>query len=100
MKNWPNSMPRRTFIKGIASSAAVVLTGCAETDPPTYGNLLRMGDVLTYKAHRLLLPGQSLAREYDSSYISSVPAIGTTNPADANQAKPIQAHHIAKNTIP
>lgn len=86
MKKLSSSMPRRTFIKGIASSAALLVTGCTENDPPTYGNLLRMGDVLTYKAHRLLLSGQSLAREYDRSNISSVPAIGTTNPADSNQA--------------
>ena len=32
--------------------------------PPTYGNLLRMGDTFTYAAHRALLPGQSLVREY------------------------------------
>jgi DMSO/TMAO reductase YedYZ molybdopterin-dependent catalytic subunit len=31
---------------------------------------------------RLLLPAHSLAREYDYADISSVPAIGTTNPAD------------------
>ena len=80
------SMPRRKFIRGIASSAAVVLAGCTETDPPTYGNVLRMGDVLTYKAHRLLLPKHSLAREYEYSDISSVPAIGTTNPADPEKS--------------
>lgn len=85
MKNKRQSIPRRTFIKGLAASAGVSLAGCAETDPPTYGNILRMGDLVTYKAHRLLLPEQSLAREYDFSDISSVPAIGTTNPADSNQ---------------
>jgi DMSO/TMAO reductase YedYZ molybdopterin-dependent catalytic subunit len=79
------SLPRRTFIRGLASSAGVMVAGCAETDPPTYGNLLRMGDLLTYKAHRLLLPEQALAREYDYSDISSVPAIGTTDPADPTQ---------------
>jgi DMSO/TMAO reductase YedYZ molybdopterin-dependent catalytic subunit len=79
------SAPRRKFIKGVAASAGVILTGCSKYDPPTYGNLLRMGDLLTYKAHRLLLPGQALAREYEYSDISSVPAIGTTNPADPNQ---------------
>ena len=78
-------MPRRTFIKGLASSASVMLAGCAETEPPTYGNLLRMGDLLSYKAHRLLLPGQALAREYEYSDISSAPAIGTTNPGDPAQ---------------
>ena len=77
-------IPRRAFITGLASSAGVLLAGCAQTEPPTYGNVLRMGDLLTYKAHRLLLPAHSLAREYDYSDISSVPAIGTTNPADAD----------------
>jgi DMSO/TMAO reductase YedYZ molybdopterin-dependent catalytic subunit len=75
-------MPRRVFIKGLASSAGLVLAGCTQTDPPTYGHVLRMGDLLTYKAHRLLLPAHSLAREYELSDISSVPAIGTTNPSD------------------
>lgn len=80
-----SATPRRTFIMALASTAGVALAGCGETDPPTYGNVLRMGDLLTYKAHRLLLPEHSLAREYDHSDITSVPAIGTTNPADANQ---------------
>jgi DMSO/TMAO reductase YedYZ molybdopterin-dependent catalytic subunit len=80
--NQPSRMPRRVFIKGLASSAGLVLAGCTPTDPPTYGNVLRMGDLLTYKAHRLLLPAHSLAREYEYSDISSVPAIGTTNPSD------------------
>ena len=39
-----------------------------------------MGDTLTYAAHRALLPGQSLAREYSHKDITSFPAIGTTNP--------------------
>ena len=77
-------MKRRAFIKGMASSAGVLLAGCTQTDPPTYGHVLRMGDLLTYKAHRLLLPAHSLAREYDYSDISSVPAIGTTNPDDSD----------------
>ncbi|HEY7641457.1 MAG TPA: molybdopterin-dependent oxidoreductase [Steroidobacteraceae bacterium] len=75
-------IPRRAFITGIASSAGLLLAGCSQTDPPTYGHLLRMGDLLTYKAHRLLLPAHSLAREYEYADISSVPAIGTTNPAN------------------
>ena len=51
----------------------------------TYGNLLRMGDLLNYKAHRLLLNGQSLVREYETRDIPAAPAIGTTNPADPHQ---------------
>jgi DMSO/TMAO reductase YedYZ molybdopterin-dependent catalytic subunit len=50
--------------------------------PPTYGNLLRMGDTLTYAAHRALLPGQSLVKEYRLEDITSFPATGTTNPAE------------------
>jgi DMSO/TMAO reductase YedYZ molybdopterin-dependent catalytic subunit len=79
-------LPRRAFLKGIAGSAGLVLAGCTQTEPPTYGNVLRMGDLLTYKAHRLLLPAHSLAREFDYHDISSVPAIGTTNPADPNRS--------------
>ena len=45
-----------------------------------------MGDWLTYNAHRLLLPRQSLAREYDVRDISAAPAIGTTDPSDPHQA--------------
>ena len=80
-----SALPRRKFIAGIATSAGALLAGCAKTEPPTYGNVLRMGDFVTYKAHRLLLPANALAREYDRSQISSAPAIGTTNPADASQ---------------
>jgi DMSO/TMAO reductase YedYZ molybdopterin-dependent catalytic subunit len=84
---------RRIFLKGLASSAGVLLAGCSQTEPPTYGNVLRMGDLLTYKAHRLLLPAHSLAREYDSSDISSVPAIGTTNPADPDKCPSFKAEN-------
>jgi DMSO/TMAO reductase YedYZ molybdopterin-dependent catalytic subunit len=78
-------LPRRTFMTGMASAAGIALAGCAETTPPTYGNVLRMGDLLTYKAHRWLLPAHSLVREYEHSDISSAPAIGTTHPGDSSQ---------------
>lgn len=83
MSRLPTS--RRTFIKGLTSSAGLVLAGCAETVPPTYGNLLRMGDLLTYKAHRLLLPAQALVREYDYSDISAAAVIGTINPGNSSE---------------
>jgi DMSO/TMAO reductase YedYZ molybdopterin-dependent catalytic subunit len=76
---------RRTFITGLASAGGLLLTGCSKELPPTYGNVLRMGDVLTYKAQRFLLPTQSLAKEYDRREISSILAIGTTDPADPRQ---------------
>ena len=77
---------RRAVIQGLASSAGIALAGCSASEPPTYGNVLRMGDWLTYNAHRLLLPRQSLAREYDVRDISAAPAIGTTDPSDPRQA--------------
>ena len=81
---------RRAVMKGLVSSAAVTLAGCSASEPPTYGNVLRMGDWVTYNAHRLLLPRQSLAREYDLRDISAAPAIGTTDPTDPSQGGFIQ----------
>jgi DMSO/TMAO reductase YedYZ molybdopterin-dependent catalytic subunit len=73
---------RRAILTGLASFGGLVLARRYPDDlPPTYGNLLRMGDTLTYAAHRTLLPKQSLVREYRFEDISSFPATGTTNPA-------------------
>jgi DMSO/TMAO reductase YedYZ molybdopterin-dependent catalytic subunit len=73
---------RQALITGFsAMGAAMMLPGCTKPLPPTYGSILRMGDNLTYVAHRALLPGQSLAREYRHADISSFPATGTTNPS-------------------
>jgi DMSO/TMAO reductase YedYZ molybdopterin-dependent catalytic subunit len=74
---------RKAIATGMASLSVLLLPGCSKPLPPSYGNILRMGDALTYAAHRTLLPGQSLAKEYRYSDISSFPAIGTTNPADS-----------------
>jgi DMSO/TMAO reductase YedYZ molybdopterin-dependent catalytic subunit len=82
MKNPQLITRRQAIITGLASLSGLLLPGCAKPLPPTYGNILRMGDALTYVAHRTLLPGQSLVKEYQSKDISSFPAIGTTNPAD------------------
>lgn len=73
---------RTAIITGLTSLSGLLLPGCSKKLPPTYGNILRMGDALTYIAHRALLPGQSLVKEYQRKDISSFPAIGTTNPAD------------------
>jgi DMSO/TMAO reductase YedYZ molybdopterin-dependent catalytic subunit len=55
--------------------------------PPTYGRLLRIGDVFTYGAQRTLLSGRGLAKEYSHKDISSFPATGTTNPASSADQK-------------
>jgi DMSO/TMAO reductase YedYZ molybdopterin-dependent catalytic subunit len=71
---------RRAIVAGLASLGGLALTRYPKDLPPTYGNLLRMGDTLTYAAHRTLLPGESLVREYSRKDITSFPATGTTNP--------------------
>jgi DMSO/TMAO reductase YedYZ molybdopterin-dependent catalytic subunit len=45
-----------------------------------------MADGLTYLAHRTLLPGQSLAREYSYGDVSSFPATGTVDTGDAKNS--------------
>jgi hypothetical protein len=78
---------RKAIITGLASVGGLILPGCSKDLPPTYGHILRMGDNLTYAAHRALLPGQSLARDYSHKDVSSFPATGTTNPGDPNNPK-------------
>jgi DMSO/TMAO reductase YedYZ molybdopterin-dependent catalytic subunit len=76
---------RRDILKsGLIAAGGLLLPGCKGKElPPTYGNILRMGDNLTYIAHKSLLPGQSLAKEYDPRDVSSFPATGTINPGDS-----------------
>jgi len=71
---------RRAIIAGVASVGGLLLGRNPKHLPPTYGNLLRMGDTFTYAAHRALLPRQSLVREYGRNAITSFPATGTTDP--------------------
>jgi len=78
---------REAIIAGLASVGGVVLARSPEQLPPTYGNVLRMGDTLTYAAQRALLPGQSLAREYGRDELTSFPATGTTNPGVSVQSE-------------
>lgn len=77
---------RDAIITGLTTVGGLLATGCASRPtPPSYGSLLRMGDNLTYIAHRFLLPGQALVKEYNFRDISSFPATGTTNPADTSK---------------
>ena len=74
---------RRELITGLAATGGLLLAGCSPKEqPPTYGNVLRMGDLLTYRAFRMLLPARSLTREYGYGEITAIPAVGTANPAD------------------
>jgi len=77
---------RSAIVAGLAAAGGLILARSPRQLPPTYGNLLRLGDDLTYAAHRVLLPGQSLVKEYSYTDITSFPAIGTTNPAASENA--------------
>src|SRR5881398_1204549 len=77
---------RRGFLLGGgAALGGLLLPACSRNRialPPTYGSLLRLADNLTYVAHRTLLPGQALAREYNLADVTSFPATGRINPAE------------------
>jgi hypothetical protein len=72
---------RRAIVAGLTSIGGLAVARWPGELPPTYGNLLRAGDTLTYAAHRVLLPSGSLVREYGIGDLTSFPATGTTNPA-------------------
>jgi hypothetical protein len=92
MKSRPLITRRQALMTGLVSAGGLLLPGCSRTLPPTYDNILRMGDSLTYAAHRALLPGQSLVREFSPNDITSFPAIGTTDPGGAHSAKPSETY--------
>ena len=71
---------RRAIMLGLASLGGVAIVRTPRPLPPTYGNLLRLGDTFTYAAHRTLLPGESLVKEFTTADLTSFPATGTVNP--------------------
>jgi DMSO/TMAO reductase YedYZ molybdopterin-dependent catalytic subunit len=73
---------RRAVITGLASVGGLIFARAPKDLPPTYGSLLRMGDDLTYAAHRALLPEHSLVKEYTEADLTSFPATGTSDPKD------------------
>lgn len=72
---------RRALFAGMASLGGLAIARRPDVLPPTYGNLLRMGDSFTFAAHRILFPRGAMAREYDVGDLTSFPATGTTDPA-------------------
>ena len=83
---------RRTALIGLGAAGGLLVSRYVKPLPPTYGHLLRMGDNLTYTAHRILLPSHRLVREYSHKDISSFPAIGTTDPAALDKPNRSQAY--------
>ena len=87
---------RRALLVGLGAAGGLLVPAQLKKLrlPPTYGHILRMGDNLTYAAHRTLLPSQRLAREFSYKDISSFPAIGTTNPGAPD--KPTRSEDYAR----
>jgi DMSO/TMAO reductase YedYZ molybdopterin-dependent catalytic subunit len=87
---------RRALLVGLGAAGGLLVPAQLRRLrlPPTYGHILRMGDNLTYAAHRTLLPSQRLAREFSYKDISSFPAIGMTNPAAPD--KPNRSEEYAR----
>lgn len=79
----PDRPSRRALIAGLG---ALPLAACSESEPPCYGDLLRLGDAFTYNAFRLLMPRRGLVREYDHRDITAIAAIGTVNPGNPAEA--------------
>lgn len=78
---------RKAIFTGLTSAGALLLSGCLKKAPPTYGNILRMGDDLTYMAQRGLLSQRALAMEYQKSDITSFPVTDIGDPADPANTK-------------
>ena len=73
---------RKAIITGLTSAGALLLQSCLKKAPPTYGNILRMGDDLTYIAQRGLLSQRALVMEYQKSDITSFPVTDIGDPAN------------------
>ena len=76
---------RRGLITGGALSlGGLTLAGCDRlSEAPSFQKFTGSAEGLTYRAQRLLLGGQQMAREFDPKYLSpAFKANGTTMPAD------------------
>jgi hypothetical protein len=94
----PNALSRRQLIVGgMAAAGGLVLSGCSKkiVHAPTYGSILRVADNFTFAAHRMLLPGQKLAREYSRKDISSFPAT-SDDPGDPAKPKSSEVYRKLK----
>jgi DMSO/TMAO reductase YedYZ molybdopterin-dependent catalytic subunit len=80
-------LTRRALIVGGSAAAAALTSACDPASTPAVATLrrgLQFGEFLSLKAHRLLLYGQPLVREYTEADVSAeFPVNGTGQPAGA-----------------
>jgi hypothetical protein len=98
MNNPKEFSRRKLIVGGLATMGGLLLPGCSRKIvlAPTYGNILRVADNFTFIAHRTLLPGQKLAREYSHKDISSFPAT-SDDPGDSANPKSSQCYRELKS---
>jgi DMSO/TMAO reductase YedYZ molybdopterin-dependent catalytic subunit len=69
------------MIASIPAAGSLLLSGCKDSLPPSYGSLFDLSNSLTFASHRLLLRNQPLVREFTRDKITkNFPAINETNP--------------------
>ncbi|MFM8941361.1 MAG: molybdopterin-dependent oxidoreductase, partial [Phenylobacterium sp.] len=79
------SASRRTWLRGLAATAAAALASACDriAGDPTVRAGLRGAERLNHGVHRALFDRRTLAREYPDSAISEIfPANGSIDPAD------------------
>jgi DMSO/TMAO reductase YedYZ molybdopterin-dependent catalytic subunit len=82
---------RRKLLQSIPAAGSLLLTGCQDSLPPSYGTLFDASNSLTFAAHRFLLRNQPLVREFSRDKITKVfPAINTTNPESPQYQRLLQ----------
>jgi DMSO/TMAO reductase YedYZ molybdopterin-dependent catalytic subunit len=79
-----NHISRRKLLAGAAGASGLALAGAAATwRTPSIKDIYMVSDALTYAAHRALLSGQPLAREFSRDMITkNFPVNGQRDPAD------------------
>jgi DMSO/TMAO reductase YedYZ molybdopterin-dependent catalytic subunit len=85
-------LTRRALLTAAATAfsgtGAYLLANRSGLIPPDHGGIFGAGETMTYAAHRVLLSGQPLAREFTRAAISTnFPAINTTMPESAAYRK-------------
>ena len=73
MNKKTGTLSRRKFIAGAGAMSGILLTGCDTdiyTPPAIRSGLMGVSDVLTMASQRLLMSGQGLVKEFETSDIT------------------------------
>jgi len=85
---------RRLLLGGVAALGGLTVAGWKRGLSPARIPWIGLGDALTYSSHRLLIPADSMAREFNFDQITPLPAIGTTNPESENYQRLLKGNFV------